>query len=158
MSPALEQTLSMLSSHRSVLGYMLITRGNHPSIIRHSGAVFEGDQGKRYAAAVARIVESVQTGLEEVRSDDGLAATSGDADGVSIIFCTVVCRLSSHFYQDEIRCMRIRTKRHEIMISPGMVFPYSCARGALRVCQMIDTCWLFYMILQQLEAPLFILT
>ncbi|KIM44056.1 hypothetical protein M413DRAFT_17909 [Hebeloma cylindrosporum] len=84
MSPELEQTLSMLSSHRSVLGYMLITRGLHPSIIRHSGVVFEGEQGKRYAAVVARIVESVQSGLEE----------------------------------DEVRFMRIRTKRHEIMISP----------------------------------------
>ncbi|KAF8968390.1 hypothetical protein BDZ97DRAFT_433152 [Flammula alnicola] len=100
MSPELEQTLSLLSSHRSVLGYMLITRGNHPSIIRHSGVVFEGEQGKRYAAAVARIVESVQSGLEEIRGDDGLSAATGDAD------------------VDEVRFMRIRTKRHEIMISP----------------------------------------
>jgi len=83
MSPELEQTLSMLSSHRSVLGYMLVTRGHHPSIIRHSGVVFEGEQGKRYAAVVARIVESVQAGLEEVRVDDGLtAAATGEADVV----------------------------------------------------------------------------
>ena len=87
MSPELEQTLSMLSSHRSVLGYMLVTRGHHPSIIRHSGVVFEGEQGKRYAAVVARIVESVQAGLEEVRVDDGLtAAATGETD--------VVCGLS----------------------------------------------------------------
>ncbi|CAA7267860.1 unnamed protein product [Cyclocybe aegerita] len=99
MSPELEQTLSMLSSHRSVLGYMLITRGHHPSIIRHSGVVFEGEQGKRYAAAVARIVQSVQHGLEEVRGDDTIGP-AGEADG------------------DEVRFMRIRTKRHEIMISP----------------------------------------
>jgi len=98
MSPELEQTLSMLSSHRSVLGYMLVTRGHHPSIIRHSGVVFEGEQGKRYASVVARIVESVQTGLEEVRVDDGL--TAGETD------------------VDEIRFMRIRTKKHEILISP----------------------------------------
>jgi dynein light chain roadblock-type len=83
MSPELEQTLSMLSSHRSVLGYMLVTRGHHPSIIRHSGVVFEGEQGKRYAAVVARIVESVQAGLEEVRVDDGLtAAATGETDVV----------------------------------------------------------------------------
>ena len=80
MSPELEQTLSMLSSHRSVLGYMLVTRGHHPSIIKHSGVVFEGEQGKRYAAVVARIVESVQAGLEEVRVDDGL--TAGETDVV----------------------------------------------------------------------------
>jgi len=101
MSPELEQTLSMLSSHRSVLGYMLVTRGHHPSIIRHSGVVFEGEQGKRYAAVVARIVESVQAGLEEVRVDDGLtAAATGETD------------------VDEIRFMRIRTRKHEILISP----------------------------------------
>jgi len=85
MSPELEQTLSMLTSHRSVLGYMLITRGQHPSIIRHSGVVFEGEQGKRYAAVVARIVESVQSGLEEVRADDGLGAAAGDSDNVCLV-------------------------------------------------------------------------
>ncbi|KAH9475160.1 Dynein light chain roadblock-type 2 [Psilocybe cubensis] len=100
MSPELEQTLAMLSSHRSVLGYMLITRGHHPSIIRHSGVIFEGEQGKRYAAVVARIVESVQAGLEEVRVDDGLGAVAGEAE------------------VDEVKFMRIRTKKHEIMISP----------------------------------------
>ena len=62
---------------------MLVTRGHHPSIIRHSGVVFEGEQGKRYAAVVARIVESVQAGLEEVRVDDGLtAAATGETDVV----------------------------------------------------------------------------
>ena len=87
MSPELEQTLSMLSSHRSVLGYMLVTRGHHPSVIRHSGVVFDGEQGKRYAAVVARIVESVQAGLEEVRVDDGLtAAATGETDVVRVFF------------------------------------------------------------------------
>ena len=86
MSPEFEQTLSMLSSHRSVLGYMLVTRGQHPSIIRHSGVVFDGEQGKRYAAVVARIVESVQAGLEEVRVDDGLtAAATGETDVVRVV-------------------------------------------------------------------------
>ncbi|EJF58142.1 hypothetical protein DICSQDRAFT_30636, partial [Dichomitus squalens LYAD-421 SS1] len=83
--PELEQTLTLLTSHRSVLGYMLLSRGQPVTIIRHSGVVFEGEQGKKYASAIARIVHSVQTGLED----------------------------------DDIRFMRIRTKRHEIMISPG---------------------------------------
>ena len=65
---------------------MLITRGHHPSIIRHSGVVFEGEQGKRYAAVVARIVESVQSGLEEVRADDGLSAATGDVDVVRLLY------------------------------------------------------------------------
>ncbi|KAJ7132925.1 hypothetical protein C8R46DRAFT_1131197 [Mycena filopes] len=92
MSPELEQTLALLSSHRAVLGYILLGRGHPVSIVRHSGVVFEGEQGKKYAGAIGRIVESVQTGLEEVHAGDGDA--------------------------DELRFLRIRTKRHEIMISP----------------------------------------
>ncbi|KAJ6585283.1 hypothetical protein B0H19DRAFT_1206790 [Mycena capillaripes] len=84
MSPELEQTLALLSSHRAVLGYILLGRGHPVSIVRHAGAVFDGEQGRRYASAIGRIVESVQTGLEE----------------------------------DDLRFLRIRTKRHEIMISP----------------------------------------
>ena len=50
---------------------MLLSRGQPVTMIRHSGVVFEGEQGRKYAQAVARIVESVQTGLEEVGSDAG---------------------------------------------------------------------------------------
>ncbi|KJA14693.1 hypothetical protein HYPSUDRAFT_427143 [Hypholoma sublateritium FD-334 SS-4] len=100
MPPELEQTLAIMTSHRAVLGYLLITRGPHPRMIRHSGIVFDGEQGKRYAAVVARIVETVQAGLEEIQGDDGL----GDAGDESDL--------------DEVRFMRIRTKKHEIMISP----------------------------------------
>ncbi|KDQ53660.1 hypothetical protein JAAARDRAFT_38974 [Jaapia argillacea MUCL 33604] len=91
-SPELEQSLALLSAHRSVLGYMLLSRGHPVSIIRHSGVIFEGEQGRKYAHAIGRIVQSVQTGLDEV---------SGDQRDT-----------------DEVRFMRIRTKRHEIMISP----------------------------------------
>ncbi|PSS34132.1 hypothetical protein PHLCEN_2v1842 [Hermanssonia centrifuga] len=69
MSPELEQTLASLTSHRSVLGYMLVSRGRPATIIRHSGVIFEGEQGRKYANAVTRIVESVRTGLEEVAGD-----------------------------------------------------------------------------------------
>ncbi|KAG1848261.1 hypothetical protein F4604DRAFT_1973900 [Suillus subluteus] len=86
----LEQTLALLSSHRSVLGYLLLLRGDHVSIIR---LVFEGEQGKKYATIVGKMVESVQARLEEV-------------SGQKMMEC------------DQIRFMRIRTKRHEIMISP----------------------------------------
>lgn len=91
MSPELEQTLATLSSHRSVLGYMLITRGHQPSIIRHSGVVFDGEQGKRYASVVARILESVQSGLEEVRGDDGLGAPQTESDAVRLVFSSFKC-------------------------------------------------------------------
>jgi len=70
MSPDLEQTLSLLSSHRSVLGYMLLLRGQSLSFIRHSGVIFEGGQGKKYASAIGKIVESVESGLEEVHAGE----------------------------------------------------------------------------------------
>ncbi|KAJ7577543.1 hypothetical protein C8J56DRAFT_798853 [Mycena floridula] len=92
MSPELEQTLSMLSAHRSVLGYMLLSRGFPVSIIRHSGVIFDGEQGRKYAGAIGKMVEGVQSGLEEVRGSDSDS--------------------------DDIRFLRIRTRRHEIMISP----------------------------------------
>ncbi len=75
MSPELEQTLALLSSHRSVLGYMLLSRGHPTSIIRHSGVVFDGEQGKKYAGVISRIVETAQVGLEEI--------SGGDSDAVS---------------------------------------------------------------------------
>jgi len=91
-TPELEQTLALLSSHRSVLGYLLLSRGQPVSIIRHSGVVFEGEHGRKYASAIGKIIDGVQSALEEV---------SGEVNE-----------------GDEIRFMRIRTKRHEIMISP----------------------------------------
>ena len=70
MPPELEQTLALLSSHRSVLGYLLLSRGDQVSIIRHSGVVFEGEHGRKYASVIVRIVESVQAGLEEVSGEE----------------------------------------------------------------------------------------
>jgi dynein light chain roadblock-type len=68
----------MLSGHRSVLGYMVLSRGGAVSIIKHSGVVFEGDQGRKYAGVIERIVDSVQTGLEEVSGEQN------DGVGVSL--------------------------------------------------------------------------
>ena len=76
MSPELEQTLTLLASHRSVLGYILLSRGQPVSIIRHSGVVFDGEQGRKYAHAIARIVESVRVGLEEVNHGEQDAVRS----------------------------------------------------------------------------------
>ncbi|KAF8907736.1 hypothetical protein CPB85DRAFT_1223157 [Mucidula mucida] len=88
ISPELSQTLALLSTHRSVLGYILLAHPHHlgggVSIIRSSGVIFDGDAGRKYAAVIARIVDSVRDGMEE----------------------------------DEVKFMRIRTRRHEIMISP----------------------------------------
>ncbi|KZV90113.1 hypothetical protein EXIGLDRAFT_771141 [Exidia glandulosa HHB12029] len=96
--PELEQNLALLTAHRSVLGVMILSHTpasaalHNPastSIIRHSGVVFEGELGRKYAGAVARIVAACHLGLEEIGGDG-----------------------------DDIRFMRIRTKRHELMISP----------------------------------------
>jgi dynein light chain roadblock-type len=67
--PELDQTLALLSSHRSVLGYILLSRGQPVSIIRHSGVVFEGENGRKYASAIAKIIEGVQSALEEVSGE-----------------------------------------------------------------------------------------
>lgn len=91
LAPEMEQILTSLTSYRSVLGYMLLSRGHPATLIRHSGVVFEGEQGRRYAHAVSRIVDAAQDGLDEV-------AAEGDTD--------------------EVRLMRIRTRRHELIISP----------------------------------------
>lgn len=45
------------------------------SIIRHTGVVFEGEQGRKYASAIGKIVESVQSGLEDIYGSE--------SDGVS---------------------------------------------------------------------------
>jgi dynein light chain roadblock-type len=77
-TPELEQTLALLSSHRSVLGYLLLSRGQPVSIIRHSGVVFEGEHGRKYAFAIGKIIDGVQSALEEV---------SGEVnEGVRILF------------------------------------------------------------------------
>lgn len=70
--PELEATLQMLSSHRTVLGILVLSRSTPPSIIRHSGVVFEGEQGKKYAKAVGRIVAACKTGLDEVDGGEGV--------------------------------------------------------------------------------------
>jgi len=87
----LEHTLESMTVHRSVLGYIVLSRATPASIIRHSGVVFEGEQGRKYAMVIKRMADMVQGGLEEVSGAD----------------------------LDELRFMRIRTKRHEILISPN---------------------------------------
>lgn len=70
--PELEATLQVLSSHRTVLGILVLSRATPPSIIRHSGVVFEGEQGKKYAKAVGRIVAACKKGLDEVDGGEGV--------------------------------------------------------------------------------------
>ncbi|KAF8599266.1 hypothetical protein BDV93DRAFT_546992 [Ceratobasidium sp. AG-I] len=85
--PEVEHTLSRLSTHRNVRGVLILARQG--SIIRYNGVAFEGEQGRKYASAVKKIVDCCRAGLEEV-GEEG----------------------------DELRFMRMRTKKHELMISP----------------------------------------
>ncbi|KAJ3556268.1 hypothetical protein NM688_g2123 [Phlebia brevispora] len=124
-STELEQTLSLLTSNRTVLGYVLLSRGQPATIIRHSGVIFDGEQGKKYAGVISRVVEGVQTGLDELSSD---------------------AQTDKHHAQDELRFMRIRTKRHEIMISPGMYLVILRFTRSLPCRQTRSTYWLYYMI------------
>ena len=72
--PELEQTLATLISHRSVLGYLVLSRTEQEpvSIIRHAGVVFEGEQGRKYASAVQRIVDACRSGLQDVGGGDAV--------------------------------------------------------------------------------------
>lgn len=75
VNPEVEATIERLSSHKNVRGVMICSREG--PIIRHAGAVFEGgDAGKKYAAVVKRIVDSVVLGLEEV-NESNVSAKAG---------------------------------------------------------------------------------
>ncbi|KAG2068509.1 hypothetical protein BDR04DRAFT_1129219 [Suillus decipiens] len=54
MLAELKQMLTLLSSHRSILRYILLSCRDH------------GEQGKKYTSVIGKMVESVQAGLEEV--------------------------------------------------------------------------------------------
>ncbi len=85
--PELEQTLQMLSSHRTVLGVLVLSRASPPQIIRHSGVVFDGENGRKYAKAVGRIVEACKVGLEEIDGE----TVSPMCLAISIFRCLRVC-------------------------------------------------------------------
>ena len=82
--PELENILSMISSHHAVLGFMFLTRGQPFSIVKQSGVIFEGEQGRKYASTVARIMESVQIGLDDIHDED----TEGVSNVVVCMKCT----------------------------------------------------------------------
>ncbi|WVQ72952.1 hypothetical protein IAR50_002514 [Cryptococcus sp. DSM 104548] len=97
--PEVEATLSRLSQYRNVRGVMVLARSHvvgdtpQPSrgdagIVQTTGTVFEGEGGAKYAGAVERIVHSTAAAVAEC--DEG----------------------------DELRLMRIRTKKHELIITP----------------------------------------
>ncbi|WVO23384.1 uncharacterized protein IAS62_004736 [Cryptococcus decagattii] len=95
--PEIGATLARLSAYRNVRGVRVLTHA-HPTantsntpgtaILQTTGTVFEGDGGKKYASAVESIVEGVINALKECDEND------------------------------EPKFMRIRTKKHELIITP----------------------------------------
>lgn len=97
-TPEHDHTLSLLSSPRTVLGFILMSRGHPYGIVRQSGVIFDGEHGRKYAAAIGKIMENVQSSLEELSDEPN--------DGVRLMLCVN----TDH---------ELRTKsRHEVMISP----------------------------------------
>ncbi|WWC72990.1 uncharacterized protein I206_106954 [Kwoniella pini CBS 10737] len=105
--PEIESTLSRLSAYRNVKGVMILSRSSSSSssssssksngqmdgentggIVQTNGNVFEGESGKKYAKAVEEIVEKVGKALSDCEDSD------------------------------ELKFMRIRTKKHELIITP----------------------------------------
>lgn len=62
--PEVEQALARLASYRNVSGVMILVR-EPLGIVKSSGAVFEGEAGKRYAKAVESIVGATARGIAE---------------------------------------------------------------------------------------------
>ncbi|WVR08960.1 hypothetical protein IAU60_006019 [Kwoniella sp. DSM 27419] len=113
--PEIESTLARLSAYRNVRGVMILSRqapvtvtsaasdgldeskealsgdsagASLGGIVQSTGSAFEGEGGRKYASAVEGIVASVSRAVGDV--DPG----------------------------DELKLMRIRTKRHELIITP----------------------------------------
>ena len=120
--PEIEATLSRLAAYRNVRGVMILSR-SHPAaasssasagqaastlvpdgIVQSTGAVFEGESGKTYAAALHSVVEGVTRAVGECDPGVRRAETQEKSSADS---------------QDELKFMRVRTKRHELIITPG---------------------------------------
>ncbi|WOO84923.1 Dynein light chain roadblock-type 2 [Vanrija pseudolonga] len=90
--PEIESTLSRLSAYRNVRGVMVLARSSGApgsgGIVQSTGAVFEGESGRRYAGSLEAVVNATAGAVATV--DEG----------------------------DELKLMRIRTKRHELIITP----------------------------------------
>ncbi|KAG8989570.1 hypothetical protein FRB90_002179 [Tulasnella sp. 427] len=80
----------LLTSHKTVRGVMVCSRSG--PIIRQNGGAFEGELGKKYAVGVKKVVDGCVKGLIEDVGGEG---------------------------SDELKFLRIRTKKHELMITPG---------------------------------------
>jgi dynein light chain roadblock-type len=70
--PEIEATLSRLSAYRNVRGVMILARGSSGAgIVQSTGAVFEGESGRRYAGALEGVVAATAGAVGSV--DEGVS-------------------------------------------------------------------------------------
>lgn len=146
--PEIEATLQRLSAYRNVRGVMILARGAGGSgIVQSTGAVFEGESGRRYAGALENVVTATAAAVGAV--DEGVSFLGREREGNEADATPCLMRggsLAALTYnssltlfnpipipaqldttssslrdvlQDELRLMRIRTRRHELIITPG---------------------------------------
>ncbi|KAJ9100496.1 hypothetical protein QFC21_003535 [Naganishia friedmannii] len=136
-------TISRLSAYKNVHGVLILSRSG--GLIRAEGPAFEDDddkdvdsvvagegngvaeregeegasgkegQGSKYARAVVGIVDAVRSGLGEI--DDSTPFTSPSA--VTRVHVSDHVALRGTSAQDDLKLLRIRTKKHELIITPG---------------------------------------
>ncbi|CAH7685463.1 hypothetical protein BY996DRAFT_6901570 [Phakopsora pachyrhizi] len=92
--PEIESTISYLSNHKNVRGVMILNRDG--VLIRSSGSIFQGSDGsiilRRYSNQVLKILDSVSDSVSGMELDD------------------------------QLKLLRVRTRQHEIIITPGAKF------------------------------------
>ncbi|CDZ98151.1 hypothetical protein [Phaffia rhodozyma] len=99
LPPQLASLLLPLSQSRSVLGVLVLSRTANSytstaNILQAQGAPFEGSAGKDYAGRVAKMVAAVEEGCIAEKDDD----------------------------TDTLKFLRIRTTKHELIITPSPAF------------------------------------
>ena len=132
VAPAeVDHTLARLTANPAVRGVLVLDRPRG-YIIRAAGPAFDGTDSAREAAQ--RCAEQVQRLLKACGDEiDGLmeAGVSGLVT-LSLLSCHFLSSLAAGLFnrhsdpgpagwrkQDDLRFLRLRTKRHELMVTPG---------------------------------------
>lgn len=106
-----QQTLTRLSAYKNVRGILITARASG-GIVQQSGTAFEGEKGKEYGRVVAGMVAAVSMGVGQL--DEGVSRRRGFGKGFDAPTMAYLVDI-----QDDLRLMRLRTKRHELIVTPG---------------------------------------
>ncbi|GAA6060473.1 hypothetical protein JCM10212_007104 [Sporobolomyces blumeae] len=125
-SPELDATLSRLTSYKNVRGVLILSRPNG-LIIRSAGSLFAFSPSTASDATTsARSMElnDQADGEHESEKKDGVVTTSELARRYARAAVRMVEAVGTDVHgldedvHDDLRFLRIRTKRHELMITP----------------------------------------